>query len=1177
MHPTSLCALHAAVATVVLTAAAVVVAAPPECSTAVATQSLDYGWFVGSATATDPDGDPVAQHSTYRWLANGAPLPSGSVGELLHLPLDGDAGGSDGDTPSVATGLQWGSGRWGSAVSVTDGGGLGFLTSDALTVDEGTVEMWVAPTHDGSAPIYAERWHVLLHYTAPNGDWLGVVQSATDGVLYVGGEVAGSWISAWSSAASTRFWAAGSWHHVACTWSETTGRIRLYLDGRLMADTTDGPYGAPSTAGSLVAVGSDVWGTAAAYWLDEVRILDRAIGSDEVRARSRRTDPPAPMEVWLSSSDLPLGAEVTFELTPSDGTGTGAACTSDGWTWSGVPVSDPDPPSTLLPEGSTTVDLEVTTTNPGSCRWAVGTLPEWSAMTTFDSGAGSTAHTTQISGLDPDPSTVNRVWVRTDLAPDFALELVYRSLGPVRPHYPKTGNLWGVWELMDGGGLERVAEVDLLLGADALSPGQIGEVRRLNPHIRVLASMNAVEHPGLPDSYYLKDTSGQRIEVWPGSYRLNLTKTEVAEHQALLAVQRIIDSDLVFDGVFFDNVFTDQSWLDEDIYGNPVALDADEDGIEDDPAVLDAAWKAGVLHELSLFRQLMPNALASGHAMDIFEPGIAERFNGISFGFITADVIEGERSFTHLWRLYEAWERDATAPVINMFESSPIDQLAYGYDYAPWDKVPPETEELGRTFYPWMRFGLALTLMRDGYFAHEWGDTWHGNDWWYDELDHDLGLPLGPPRLVDLGGGGPANQIVNGSFETPIVPPWSFWVETGAGAAATVGRDTADAAVGSASARVDISAISGVDWHVQLAQDDRSLIADTAYNLTFWVRADVERSIVVLAQKGAPDWDLYGLWAEVPVTPVWQQVTVPFTANTTASDASIQLLLGTATGSVWLDGIQLAERPPDVYRRDFTHGAVLLNGTDDVQTVPLEAGFSRIYGDQAPRHQVIVDDGDPGFATSGSWTETSFDSGEWQASGPFYHDWGDSCRVGSGAASEASWPIEVPFADTYTIAAWWPAAPEATGWSASARYRLVVDGAVVASATFDQRTGGDRFHTVTQAALDPATTVEVRLSCLDGADCVADALHVISAARYNDGAAVSSVELAPLDGIVLSWTNPLGPGDVDRDGDLDGADILALVRAIYGELTALDVDLDDDEAVDSRDLTVAVDEVTAGL
>ena len=38
----------------------------------------------------------------------------------------------------------------------------------------------------------------------------------------------------------------------------------------------------------------------------------------------------------------------------------------------------------------------------------------------------------------------------------------------------------------------------------------------------------------------------------------------------------------------------------------------------------------------------MPHAIVSGHSMNIYEPGIAELFNGISLGFVTANVLEGE-------------------------------------------------------------------------------------------------------------------------------------------------------------------------------------------------------------------------------------------------------------------------------------------------------------------------------------------------------------------------------------------------------------------------------------------------------------------------------------------------------------------------------------------------------
>jgi len=149
----------------------------------------------------------------------------------------------------------------------------------------------------------------------------------------------------------------------------------------------------------------------------------------------------------------------------------------------------------------------------------------------------------------------------------------------------------------------------------------------------------------------------------------NLTKPYVAERQARYAYERILESELAFDGCFFDNVMTTQSWLRQDIYGNRVQIDADEDGLPDDPLQLDAAWKAGVLNELALFRELMPHAIVSGHSMNIREPGIAEVFNGISVGFWTADVIEGKMSFAELWDRYQAWYALARPPRATMIES----------------------------------------------------------------------------------------------------------------------------------------------------------------------------------------------------------------------------------------------------------------------------------------------------------------------------------------------------------------------------------------------------------------------------------------------------------------------------------------------------------------------------
>jgi len=165
-----------------------------------------------------------------------------------------------------------------------------------------------------------------------------------------------------------------------------------------------------------------------------------------------------------------------------------------------------------------------------------------------------------------------------------------------------------------------------------------------------------VENSGLPEDYYLHDTTGSRIEVWPGTYRLNLTKPYVAEYQARFAYQTIVDSGLLVDGCFFDNFFTTQSGLKADIYGRKVQLDANEDGLPDDPAWLDAEWSKGVYLELNTWRKLMPNALASGHL-----PRPRSRSSPTSstakHRLHDLDVIEGQDPFSSLWDTYKAGSR----------------------------------------------------------------------------------------------------------------------------------------------------------------------------------------------------------------------------------------------------------------------------------------------------------------------------------------------------------------------------------------------------------------------------------------------------------------------------------------------------------------------------------------
>ncbi len=417
-----------------------------------------------------------------------------------------------------------------------------------------------------------------------------------------------------------------------------------------------------------------------------------------------------------------------------------------------------------------------------------------------------------------------------------------------------------------------------------------------------------------------------------------------------------------------------------------------------------------------------------------------------------------------------------------------------------------------------MRFGLALTLLNDGFFAHEFGDTWHGNDWWYDELNYNLGYPLGPAQRVDVGGPTPTNLLVNGSFESPIIDPWRTW--NNSGCASSLAWQNGDAAVGSACARCDISQTTGTDWHIEFAQYNRSLVQGVSYDLTFWARSSQPRYLTVSSQKGSPDWRNYGLYQRLAITTNWQPHTATFTATETVSDARVQFFLGETTGTVWLDGVQLTEHPPDVYRRDFNRGVVLLNATRQPRDVSLGSSLRRLTGSQAPMYEMILDDQDAGFSVTGTWTNTVYDSGLWRAAGPFYHSWAGSLHERTGASGEARWQLPIAADDTYTISAWWPAAPQATNWTSQATYEVVAGGTALATTNLDQSALGDQWHDIATVQLQATNPAYIRLTSSSGV-CVADALHVRSASHFNNGQPAATVGLQPMDGIILARDQPV--------------------------------------------------------
>ncbi len=793
------------------------------------------------------------------------------------------------------------------------------------------------------------------------------------------------------------------------------------------------------------------------------------------------------------------------------------------------PLSDPQPPSTLLPAGATTVELTLHASVPTSCRYSIGRDRPLDQMIAFDDPSPSTSPKTILRGLNSDPAIVNDVYIRCTAAPEAVLHLQYRSLPAAKPGFPRVANLWGSGRFIPKG-MAYASRIDLWLGA-RFTTEQIRELRRLNPNCFILTSINTVENNDVPDAFFLRDTTGQKIEVWPGAYRLNLTRPEVAQYQARYAYQKMIESGLMYDGCFFDNFMMSQRWLTHDIYDRPVQLDADGDGKPDDKDAFDKAWREGVFRELQEWRKLMPWALTSGHSQGYPYPEIAEIFNGQGIGFYTTDVIEGKKAFYELWDYYSAWCTVTVKPAITSVESAVPDQIAYGYDYSPQKNTPTTTWNFARDYYPYMRFGLAFTLMSDGYFSHELGDTDHGQDWWYDELDYKLGVPLGPAQQIAVSQAADRELMQNGGFEDELMGTWSLWCDVKNGCAATASRDMRGQHNGRAAAHITITG-AGRSGGIEFTQSKRSLEQGKSYNLTFWtranhsmVRANDYSPLRAISSKGSPNWDNYGLSQTVPLTTQWQPVSLTFEANGTVQDARIQFLLGGQTGQVWIDEVSLKERGEEIFRRDFQHGLVLLNGTRRRQTVDVGDGFLHLQGEQAPRYQYILDDSrNEGFQTTGPWQEIELGTKEWHAIPPYYHAWNNRGHQRTSGPGEASWDLALRGSGQYTIQAWWAAAPDASQWTKQAVYEVVAAGKVVAGMTLDQSQAGDQWHTIaTGLTLNPQDRPYVRVRSGGGGVLVADALHVFSAERYNDGQAARQVTLEPMDGIVLRRIEATGP------------------------------------------------------
>jgi len=311
-----------------------------------------------------------------------------------------------------------------------------------------------------------------------------------------------------------------------------------------------------------------------------------------------------------------------------------------------------------------------------------------------------------------------------------------RDPAAVNPPFPRIGTCYGAglgWRSWEQG-KDWWSKLDLIFGGcydlhyDWEHPRwkrvlanlekNLAKLHEVNPNCLVLPYVDVVEGPDNPSlpKHWWDLRNGERWSSWPGYFRINTALPEVLRFN-LDKTRDEIFSRRMFDGVFYD-CWGPDDWL--------VPRTAE---LRDGKAIV-------TLNDWNL--------PATGFA----------HLNGCLAEDEINRVVDGKVDFEGFLERYLRWSRESRRPGVTMLVCHPRTTRE-----DPWTNAKRSREERrvliekARTADPQMlRFGLATTLMGDGYFGYDGGNGLsRGNWWWYPEYDAPLGYPKGPAQRREDG------------------------------------------------------------------------------------------------------------------------------------------------------------------------------------------------------------------------------------------------------------------------------------------------------------------------------------------------------------------------------------------------------------------------------------------
>jgi hypothetical protein len=181
-----------------------------------------------------------------------------------------------------------------------------------------------------------------------------------------------------------------------------------------------------------------------------------------------------------------------------------------------------------------------------------------------------------------------------------------------------------------------------------------------------------------------------------------------------------------------------------------------------------------------------------------------------------------------------------------------------------------------------------------------------------------------------------AEILVNPSFTSGT----AGWLGYPFGAPGSLAIDTSVYHSAPASARIDVTSVTP-EGSYKLWQTPVQLTLNHTYTFSFWARASVPQMLrAQLYSESCANNFLCLANKRYCLSTTWTQYEASFTSNATAAtglDFFVEV-----PGSVWVDDVSVREGDTGLFRRDFQHGAVIVNYTNTTRVASLGGTFWRL-------------------------------------------------------------------------------------------------------------------------------------------------------------------------------------------------------------------------------------------